>query len=95
MKRARKTSREFSEDLRPEYVFDYSKARMNLYAARLKGTAVAVVSPRCPGARELAGLSKARPSKKRRALTSHCLLPMGAGGHMFSSVISRAMSWIG
>lgn len=32
-----------SDDLRPEYRFDYSKARPNPYAARLKGKAVAVV----------------------------------------------------
>jgi len=34
---------EGSDDLRPEYRFDYSKARPNPYAARLKGKAVAVV----------------------------------------------------
>jgi len=42
----RKPSRALSEgsdDLRPEYRFDYSKARPNPYAARLKGKAVAVV----------------------------------------------------
>jgi hypothetical protein len=32
-----------SDDLRPEYRFDYSKARRNPYASRLKGKAVAVV----------------------------------------------------
>ena len=32
-----------SDDLRPEYRLDYSKARPNPYAARLKGKAVAVV----------------------------------------------------
>jgi len=32
-----------SDELRPEYRFDYSKARPNPYAARLKGKAVAVV----------------------------------------------------
>lgn len=31
------------DQLRPEYRFDYSKARPNPYAARLKGKAVAVV----------------------------------------------------
>jgi hypothetical protein len=30
-------------DLRPEYVFDYSKARPNPYAERLRGKTVAVV----------------------------------------------------
>jgi len=43
MKRASKTGRDSSEDLRPEYVFDYSKAKANPYAARLKGRTVAVV----------------------------------------------------
>ena len=32
-----------SDELRSEYRFDYSKARPNPYAARLKGKAVAVV----------------------------------------------------
>ena len=31
------------DELRPEYRFDYSKARPNPYAARLKGKALAVV----------------------------------------------------
>ena len=42
----RKPSRavsEGSDELRPEYRFDYSKARPNPYAARLKDKAVAVV----------------------------------------------------
>jgi hypothetical protein len=43
MKRARKTGPESSDDLRPEYAFDYSKAKVNPYAARLKGRTVAVV----------------------------------------------------
>jgi hypothetical protein len=43
MKRASKAVREASEDLKPEYVFDYSKAKKNPYAARLKGRTVAVV----------------------------------------------------
>ena len=34
---------EGSDELRPEYRFDYAKARPNAYAARLKGKAVAVV----------------------------------------------------
>lgn len=41
MKRARKTVCEPSEDLRSEYSFDYSKAKKNPYAARLKGRTVA------------------------------------------------------
>ena len=32
-----------ADDLRPEYDFDYSKARPNPYAARLKGHSVAVL----------------------------------------------------
>jgi len=32
-----------SEDLRCEYAFDYSKAKKNPYAARLRGRTVAVV----------------------------------------------------
>ena len=43
MKRASKTVRKTSDDLRPEYVFDYSKAKANPYAARLRGRVVAVV----------------------------------------------------
>jgi len=43
MKRASKAVRDSSDDLRPEYAFDYSKARANPYAARLKGRTVAVV----------------------------------------------------
>ena len=31
------------DELQPEYRFDYTKARPNLYAARLRGKAVAVV----------------------------------------------------
>jgi hypothetical protein len=43
MKRASKTVRDSLDDLRPEYHFDYSKAKKNPYAARLKGRTVAVV----------------------------------------------------
>ena len=42
MKKARNT-RLSSDELRPEYDFDYSKARPNPYAARFKGRALAVV----------------------------------------------------
>jgi hypothetical protein len=42
MKRARKV-RDSADDLRPEYSFDYSKAKPNPYAARLQGRTVAVV----------------------------------------------------
>jgi hypothetical protein len=38
-----KSIRRASDELAPEYDFDYSKARPNPYAARLKGRAVAVV----------------------------------------------------
>ena len=40
MKKTKKTARENEEDLKPEYDFDYTKARPNPYAARLKGRAV-------------------------------------------------------
>ena len=43
MRKRRRTVPKDSEDLRPEYRFDYSKARPNPYAAPLKGKAVAVV----------------------------------------------------
>jgi hypothetical protein len=43
MKRASKPARNASDDLRPEYTFDYSKAKANPYAAQLKGRTVAVV----------------------------------------------------
>ena len=43
MKRASKTVPDSADDLRPEYAFDYSKAKKNPYAARLKGRTVAVV----------------------------------------------------
>ncbi len=43
MKKTGKTARSSADDLRPEYSFDYSKAKRNPYAARLKGRAVAVV----------------------------------------------------
>lgn len=43
MKRASKAVRDSSDELKPEYVLDYSKAKANPYAARLKGRTVAVV----------------------------------------------------
>ncbi len=43
MKRTRERHSNATDELRPEYRFDYSKARPNPYAARLKGRAVAVV----------------------------------------------------
>lgn len=43
MKKAHKKKKDSSDELRAEYDFDYSKARPNPYAARLKGRSVAVV----------------------------------------------------
>lgn len=43
MKKPAKAARLIAEDLRPEYAFDYSKAKPNPYAERLKGRTVAVV----------------------------------------------------
>jgi hypothetical protein len=43
MRKPTRAASEGSDELRPEYRFDYSKARPNPYAARLKGKAVAVV----------------------------------------------------
>src|SRR5437867_12372646 len=43
MRKPSKALSEGSDELRREYRFDYSKARPNPYAARLKGKAVAVV----------------------------------------------------
>jgi hypothetical protein len=43
MKRASRRVPDSADDLRPEYSFDYSKAKANPYAARLQGRTVAVV----------------------------------------------------
>ena len=43
MKKPRSRVSGNSDDLRPEYEFDYSKARTNRYADRLAGKRVAVV----------------------------------------------------
>jgi len=43
MKKASNPVRSASDGLRPEYIFDYSKAKANPYAAQLKGRTVAVV----------------------------------------------------
>jgi hypothetical protein len=43
MKKASSAVSQRADELRPEYRFDYTKARPNPYAARLKGKAVAVV----------------------------------------------------
>jgi hypothetical protein len=43
MRKPSSAASEGTDQLRPEYRFDYSKARPNPYAARLKGKSVAVV----------------------------------------------------
>ena len=43
MKKASKAVPDAANELRPEYAFDYTKAKANPYAARLKGRTVAVV----------------------------------------------------
>lgn len=43
MKKASKALPDAADELRPEYAFDYIKAKANPYAARLKGRTVAVV----------------------------------------------------
>ena len=43
MKKASKAVPDAADELRPEYAFDYTKAKANPYAARLKGRTVAVV----------------------------------------------------
>jgi hypothetical protein len=82
MKRASKAVRDVSEDLRSEYVFDYSKAKKNPYAARLKGRTVAVVlEPDVAAAfpdskavnRQLRAVVRAVPRRSRVA-------PRGRGG---------------
>jgi len=43
MKKTRRKRGDTQDELRPEYDFDYSKAKPNPYAARLSGAAVTVV----------------------------------------------------
>jgi hypothetical protein len=43
MKKASRRVRDSADQLRPEYSFDYAKARPNPYAERLRGRTVAVV----------------------------------------------------
>ena len=43
MKRASRRVRDSVDGLRPEYTFDYAKAKPNPYAERLQGRTVAVV----------------------------------------------------
>jgi hypothetical protein len=45
MKQARRSRPSKTEDMRPEYDFDYSKARPNPYAARLKDRVAVVLDP--------------------------------------------------
>ena len=43
MKKTNRSQQSTADDLRPEYDFDYSKARPNPYAALLKGRTIAVI----------------------------------------------------
>jgi hypothetical protein len=43
MKRTSKRVRSSSDEMRSEYVFDYSKAKVNPYATHLRGKTIAVV----------------------------------------------------
>jgi hypothetical protein len=43
MKNARRSRKPAPDELRPEYNFDYSKAKPNPYACQLKGRTVAVL----------------------------------------------------
>lgn len=43
MKRTSKPNRRDPDEIRPEYRFDYSKAKSNRFAAAMKGSTVAVV----------------------------------------------------
>jgi hypothetical protein len=61
MKIITKTVRDFSEHLRPEFVFDCTKAKANPYAARLKG-----VAPRGRGGRTDDEAGEARSTSKLR-----------------------------
>ena len=45
MKQAKRSRPSEAEDMRPEYDFDYSKARPNPYAARLKDRVAVVLDP--------------------------------------------------
>lgn len=82
MRKPNRAVSEASGDLRPEYRFDYSKARPNPYAARLKGKAVAVVlDPEVAAAfptsesvktalRSVMGLVRRRSSRSTRSTAS-------------------------
>lgn len=82
MRKPSKAVSQGSDELRPEYRFDYSKARPNPYAARLKGRAVAVVlDPEVAAAfptsesvntalRSVMGLVARRSSRRRRGVAS-------------------------
>lgn len=43
MKKTSRSQQSATDDLRPEYDFDYSKARPNPYAALLRGRTIAVI----------------------------------------------------
>lgn len=43
MKKTNRSQQPVADELRPEYDFDYSKARPNPYAALLKGQTIAVI----------------------------------------------------
>ncbi len=77
-----------TDELRPEYDFDYSKARPNPFAARLKGHTVAVllapdVAPSFPTADSvndlLRAVIKAVPRTSRRPARAKALHQRKAG----------------
>ena len=77
-----------TDEMRPEYDFDYSKARPNPYAARLKGHSVAVllapdVAPSFPTADSvndiLRAVIKAVPRPRRRPARLKAQHPRKAG----------------
>jgi len=68
MKRPEKAVPDTSDDLRPEYDFDYAKAKPNPCAARLKGRTVAVVLE--PDVAEAFPTSKAVNAQLRAAVAA-------------------------
>lgn len=82
------TRSEEKDEMRPEYDFDYSKARRNPYAARLKGHSVAVllapdVAPSFPTADSvndiLRAVINAVPRPPRRPARLKAQAPRKAG----------------
>ena len=61
MKKTRRKRGDTQDELRPEYDFDYSKAKPNPYAARLSGAAVTVVLDPDVAAVPRAGPASATP----------------------------------